>query len=282
MAKGKGKSKVHKLEEVADAILEMLDAGTIPWRKPWDSTSPENGVTGKAYRGFNSVWLAIRGFGSPYWAGFKQWRTRKCTVRGGQHGTTIFIPVMRKFEDTDGETTFRCVSFRTGTVFNAEQVEGENIPTVEERDHDSIEACEKVVAEMPKRPEMHVDPERAYYIPSKDSVHIPALGQFHTAEAYYSTVFHELAHSTGHKSRLDRDLRNYATHAYSKEELVAEFAAAMLCGHTGISPAVIENSAAYIATWRKRLSEDKSIVVKAASAAQRAADNILGVDKPQA
>lgn len=275
-------SKAKKLEEVADAILEMLDQGTVPWRKPWDSTRPENAITGKAYRGFNSVWLAIRGFGSPYWAGFKQWKQRKCTVRAGQHGSKIFIPIIRKWKDADGEDEVRCVGFRTGTVFNAEQVEGGDIPVVEERDHDAIAACEQVVAGMPNRPEMRADTDRAYYVPSTDTVHVPLLGQFHTAEGYYSTVFHELAHATGHKSRLDRDLSSYATHAYSKEELVAEFAAAMLCGHTGIDPATLENSAAYIATWRKRLSADKSIVVKAASAAQRAADHILGVDKPTA
>ena len=104
---------------------------------------------------------------------------------------------------------------------------------------------------------------------------------FNDAEAYHSTIFHELSHSTGHPTRLDRDSLNglapFGSPVYSKEELVAEFGAAFLCGHSGISPATLDNSAAYIESWRRVLRADSKLVVQAASAGQKAADCVLGV-----
>jgi antirestriction protein ArdC len=107
---------------------------------------------------------------------------------------------------------------------------------------------------------------------------MPARGLFHSSEEFYSTLFHELTHSTGHASRVGREgieqLNTFGSESYSREELVAEMGAAMLCGVTGIAPSTIENSAAYLKTWITRLKADSKLVVQAASAAQKACDYI--------
>jgi antirestriction protein ArdC len=109
---------------------------------------------------------------------------------------------------------------------------------------------------------------------------MPSIGLFRSSEEYYSTFFHELTHSTGHKSRLGRDgfesVQSFGSESYSKEELVAEVGAAMLCGVTGIENRTLGNSAAYLKTWIERLKSDSRLIVTAASAAQKAADYILG------
>ncbi len=126
----------------------------------------------------------------------------------------------------------------------------------------------------------HDGGDRAFYQPSTDSVHMPAVHSFEGAEEYHSTLFHELSHSTGHESRLNRHgmetgIAAFGSAVYSKEELAAEFGAAFLCAHAGIQ-GTLDNSAAYIAGWAKALKADSRLVVTAASQGQKAADYILG------
>jgi antirestriction protein ArdC len=122
--------------------------------------------------------------------------------------------------------------------------------------------------------------DKAWYSPNSDSVGMPARSLFHSSEEYYCTLFHELAHSTGHAKRLHRDNFDnpvsFGSESYSKEELIAEMTAAMLCGITGIEQKTLENSAAYLKTWIARLKSDSRLLVSAASHAQKAADFIQG------
>ena len=131
---------------------------------------------------------------------------------------------------------------------------------------------------MPNSPGFEQD-SRACYWPSTDTVGMPARTVFDSAEGYYSTLFHELTHSTGHSSRVGRDgILNhnpFGSDDYSKEELVAEMGAAMLCGVAGIESQTLDNSAAYLQTWINRLQSDSRLIVSAASQAQKAADYIL-------
>jgi antirestriction protein ArdC len=148
-----------------------------------------------------------------------------------------------------------------------------------------IEACEKIVAEMPNAPKREQS-YRAWYRPSNDTVGMPAKALFDSAESYYATLFHELMHSTGHASRVGREgidtLNEFGSESYSREELIAELGSAMLCGVTGIVPATIENSASYLASWIKVLKGDSKLIVQAASAAQKAADYIRNTtEKPE-
>ena len=136
-----------------------------------------------------------------------------------------------------------------------------------------------LVAAMPNAPKIQPS-DRAWYRPSTDSVGIPSKTVFNSSEAYYATLFHELTHSTGHASRIGREgieqLNSFGSESYSKEELIAEMGSAYLCGFTGIAPAVIENSAAYLRSWISALKGDSKLLVTAASQAQKAADYIRG------
>ncbi len=164
-------------------------------------------------------------------------------------------------------------------VFNVEQCEGVAVPDApvyEPIAFTPIDAAEQIVSGYQGRPEIEHQGSRAYYVPKTDSVSIPPQCRFTSGEAYYSTLFHELAHSTGHSTRLDRGVDTkqapFGSADYGREELVAEMTASFLCGHAGIAPAVVENSAAYIGGWIKTLKGDKRLAVVAAGAAQRAAD----------
>ena len=167
-------------------------------------------------------------------------------------------------------------------MFNLSQTERIDLPESvlhEARTNDPIEECERVVAGMPRRPEIEQS-DRAWYAPGRDVVGMPSIGLFSSSAEYYSTLFHELTHSTGHTSRVGREgvehLQSFGSESYSREELVAEVGAAMLCGVTGIANRTIENSAAYLRGWIDRLKSDARLVVVAASSAQKAADFILG------
>ncbi len=178
---------------------------------------------------------------------------------------------------------------RAYTVFNATQCE---LPPawaerakVEQRAIDpvlKIGACEKIVADMPGRPAITHGGDSAFYRPSVDQVTMPEASSFEAPELYYSVLFHELTHATGHAGRLNRpgvvDAGRFGDTNYSKEELVAEMGAAFLCGVAGIDNRTTDTSVSYIRGWLKRLRDDPRLLVQAASQAQRAADYILGMD----
>jgi antirestriction protein ArdC len=160
------------------------------------------------------------------------------------------------------------------------QTEGIDIPASllhETCINDPIETCEQIVTNMPNPPAFEQS-DKAWYSPSRDVVGMPARRLFHSSEEHYSTLFHELAHSTGHAKRLHRDdfdnPVSFGSESYSKEELIAEMTAAMLCGIAGIEQKILENSAAYLKTWIVRLRSDSRLLVSAASQAQKAADFI--------
>ena len=164
------------------------------------------------------------------------------------------------------------------TVFNVEQCEGIASPIAAPAVN-AIEECERIVRQMPNPPAMQQD-GRAWYRPSNDTVGMPSRNAFNSAEEYYSTLFHELTHSTGHTSRIGREgiekLNTFGSESYSKEELIAEMGAAMLCGVAGIERKTLSNSAAYLQSWIDVLKSDARMVVSAASQAQKAADYIQG------
>lgn len=169
-------------------------------------------------------------------------------------------------------------------VFHVDDVEGidlEKIPEKETHDHefDPIASCEQLIQFWKDSPVIKLGKTRACYIPTMDEVHMPSPRTFFKDEEFYSTIFHELVHSTGHRKRLNRHERfsnlNFASKDYSQEELVAEMGAAYLCGICGIENATIDNSAAYIQGWLTKLKSDKKFIVMAAGLAQRAVDYIL-------
>lgn len=146
--------------------------------------------------------------------------------------------------------------------------------------HDPIKACEDIIAAYNGGPEISYGGNKACYYPSLDKIAMPKMEQFEKAEQFYQTLFHEMSHSTGAKSRLDRegitDKTMFGDHKYSNEELVAELGATILCATVGIEKVVIENSAAYIKHWMGRLKNEKLLLFEAAQKAQRACDFIQG------
>lgn len=194
---------------------------------------------------------------------------KQAATKDKESGEEITIPVLRHYN-----------------VFNAEQCEGIKAPDqaaeeIEAVPFEPIEEADRIVTSYPNGPLVMHTGSAAMYLPGTDTVRIAAPDRFNTRESYYATLFHELAHSTGHKSRLNRGLDEvsapFGSPDYSKEELVAEMGSAFLCAAAGISPPTIEQSAAYIDGWRKKLTDDKKLVVQAAGQGQRAADHILGI-----
>lgn len=280
---------------VTDQILEALDRGTIPWRKDWQGNSmfdmPINLDSRKHYRGINVLLLQLSamksGYSSPYWVTYKQAQKVKGVIRKGEKSTLIvywnWIKKDTHEVDADGEKIFdKFAMLRYYRVFNVEQGTFPNgiLPEPKEVAEELKESNVKnIVIEMPNKPHvLHNEGDRASYNPGLDVITMPNHDLFNSPEAYYSTIFHELAHSTGHKLRLNRkDFTGFGTEDYGKEELVAEITSSFLCSIAGIDdPRVIENQEAYIANWKKKISGDRKLVVNAAAQAQRAADYILG------
>jgi antirestriction protein ArdC len=282
-------SKVDIYQEVTDSIIAELEAGTVPWRKPWTFTGEANAHrnygTRRPYRGVN-VWLlemvAQRcQYEFPYWLTYKQADKMGGNVRKGEKSTLVVFWKMNRYRDkNDPDKTVTIPMLRYFRVFNIAQCEGlpEPEPITEPEDHDPIAAAQAIIDGMPNAPTItHDGRDSAHYVPAWDSVHLPKMATFATAEHYYHTAFHELGHSTGHESRLNRPIENgFGTPEYAKEELIAEMTAAMLCGQAGIFPPLVKHSAAYIANWLQALKDDRKLVVTAAGKAQKAADYIIG------
>jgi antirestriction protein ArdC len=272
---------------ITDRIVELLERGVVPWRKPWrTSGGPRSLASGKAYRGVNVFMLNCAGFESPYWLTFKQAQGRGGSVRKGERSSIVVFWKWLEREERDAETgrlaKRRFPLLRYYRVFNVEQCDGIEYPAtrVDESAIPAIERCDAVVDAMPKRPTIEHHGEQALYRPSTDTVVMPRRPRFTSPEAYYTTLYHELTHATGHKSRLNRagiaEPSRFGSQSYAREELVAEMGAAFLCGHTGIDPATIEQSASYVDSWLGRLRNDRKLVVTAAAQAQKASDFILG------
>ena len=269
-------------EIVTESIIKQLESGVAPWRKPWRTEPPTNLVSKKEYRGINIFLLASLGYGSRYWVTYRQAQTLGGSVKKGQHGSKVVFwkfDEYRKENKETGETENRkSILLRYYTVFNLEQCDGIKSPEPHQVIH-PIEQCEHIVNSMPNPPSLEQD-SRASYRPSTDTVGMPARSAFDSSEGYYSTLFHELTHSTGHPSRVGREgimeHNPFGSEDYSKEELVAEMGAAMLCGVAGVESRTLENSASYLQSWIIRLRSDSRLIVSAASQAQKAADYILG------
>jgi antirestriction protein ArdC len=273
------KSHASVYEIITAQILAELQKGEVPWRKPWHSLPPVNLISKKPYRGINVFLLGFAGYGSQFWLTFNQAKQLGGNIRKGQHGTKIIFwkCKTRETESADGEIEERKFAFlRYFTVFNLEQTEGLKA-LLELPPAFPIESAESIVSGMPNPPAFEQD-SRASYIPSLDVVTMPSRTAFTSQEEFYSTLFHELTHATGHAKRLEREgfdvPQQFGSESYSKEELIAEMGAAMLCGLAGIEQTTLANSAAYLKTWIARLKADSKLVISAASAAQKAADYI--------
>ena len=278
-----GSEKRDIYQEVTDLVLQKLDEGVLPWESAFINISPLNAATKAEYRGINHMILGVRGskYKSRYWLTYKQAQELGGNVRKGERGTpVVFWKIVQKDKEENGETkkTFYPLLKRY-TVFNADQCDGLKLPDEPERPEIApIDAAESIWTEMHNRPKICFEGQSAYYTTLRDTVTVPPRNAAKSAEEWYSTLFHELGHSTGHKSRLNRDMGGrYGTQKYGKEELIAEMTAAFLCAACGIEKTTLDNSAAYIDGWRKAIKGDRKMVIQAAAAAQKAADYIRNI-----
>ena len=263
---------------VTDQIIKLIEENGTGWTQPFSTLSgaPRNALTGKKYRGANALWLGLQGFS--HVGTYKQWQELKAQVRKGEKGTSITVPLPIKDKET-GEK--KGLFFRAATVFDASQVDGWDVPTVEAVDTtEKLALVDEYVAST-GADIRHNPVGGAYYRISEDFINLPHREQFSATESssatetYYATLLHELTHWTGHKSRCDRlDLKNRKGYAF--EELVAEIGASILSVDLGVSPVVRDDHGKYLAYWLKALGDDKSYIFDAASAAQKAVDFLDG------
>jgi len=275
-------------EIITENVLRQLEQGVAPWRKPWSTSIPQNLISKKSYRGLNVFSLATQGYGSPYWLTFNQAKQLGAHVRKGEKSTLVSFwkcsEYSRENANTGGVENRTSVLLRYYHVFNIEQCDGlRAIYGDDWKPINPIDQCEAIVNAMENGPRIERH-SRAFYRPATDVIGIPARNCFESPEAYYTTLFHELTHSTGHSSRLGRFDGNstdheFASESYSKEELIAEIGAAMLAGISGISHSTLANSASYLKSWIDKLRSDSRLIISAASHAQKAVDYILGEGK---
>ncbi len=284
---------MNAYEIVTERIVRLLEQGVIPWRRPWSAGgAPRNLVSRKVYRGVNFFLLSATKYVSPYWLTLKQANELGGQVRKGEHGEiVVFWKVdhgtdKQDESEADAETieenekSRRRFVLRFYRVYNLEQCELpqaviDKLPKIETYRHDPIEAAERIIANMPNPPAIEYGGTRAFYSPSADRITLPPRELFRSAEEFYATLNHEASHSTGHPKRLNRDsiaeAAPFGSKTYAGEELIAELSAAYLCAEAGISPAVIENEAAYLQGWLAKLKSDQRLIVLAAGQAQKAA-----------
>lgn len=277
-------------QDITDRIIVELEAGRLPWVQPWTSSAaglgmPFNAATGRRYSGVNilTLWAAVcgRGFAGHGFLTFRQAIGLGGAVRRGERGVTVVFahvvegrPAKRTDPDDDGK---RPIPFlKRFTVFSVDQCEG--LP-------ETVAPQPKPIAPGLIQPEaealisatnarFRIGGPSAYYDPIDDQVVVPRPEDFHEAINWHRTAFHELGHWTGHPSRLDRDQASgFGSLAYGREELVAEMAGAFICATLGITPTV--RHADYIGAWLDIIRADNRAVVRAASAASKAADYVL-------
>ena len=275
--------------KVTDEIIKQMEAGIIPWKKGWKAISGAYNAKNKKYYSFLNQ-LALGRPGA--YASFKQWQELNCKIKKGAKASYVieWFYKIYTFTDTDkdedgneikNERQYKKWYPRVYPVFHESQVEGYKAPELDEIEKpDPIEAAEDVIKNYKAFSGIRDiitdrQSDKAYYSPVGDYIQVPMIDQYKEASEYYSTLFHEMTHSTGHSSRLDRGLDNklaaFGSQDYSKEELVAELGAAMCCTRLGIdTPETTTNSAAYLQGWLKQLKNDKSLLISAASYAEKA------------
>ena len=267
---------------VTDRIIEQMEQGIIPWQKPWVASGKAvSYATGNPYSLLNQLMLGRPG----EYLTFKQCQKAGGRVRKGEKASMVVFWKFIEQEDEETGEKKQVPFLRYYNVFHIDQCEGITAKhTTETAFPDGAEAldvAQDIIYDYLSREGvklLHEEGDRAFYRPSTDEVVLPIRKQFMSTAEYFSTAFHELVHSTGHKSRLDRLEKTafFGTEAYSKEELVAEIGASALVNASGLeTPQSLRNNAAYIQNWLTVLKNDKRFIVSAAGKAEKAVNLIL-------
>ena len=299
MAKTTKAPKADTATRIAESIVALLSKGVSPWHQPWTVCDQmPMSAEGREYRGVNVMMLAMSavacGYKSPYWLTYRKVRELEGNVRRGERSTLVMYWHRSDYQakdkagnpvvDEDGNPVMKSsMVIRGYNVFNADQCDGlperfHPAPPKKRRVAD-IKRAAAIWDGYEGRPSLHAA-GRCAYSPSKDAIVMPPKDRFDSVAEYYSSLFHEACHSTGHETRLNRDMKNhFGGEAYGKEELIAEIGAQFLCQRAGITR-TLPNAAAYCKGWCraiKSMPNAAKAIVCAAAQAQKAADWILGV-----
>lgn len=283
-------AKLDVYQIVTDRIIELLEQETVPWQKPWvDVGIPMNLISKRPYRGIN-LWLLLSlDYERNLFLTWDQLKKLGGSVNKGEQGhVVIYWKTTQKKDDLEeGEKGKNVPLLRYYKVFNIAQCRDlpqDLIIAPSTKEVEPILECESILHSMPQCPEIKHKEQKAFYHIEADYINMPKKKSFKSMESYYSTLFHELVHSTGHEKRLNRptitEMAEFGSEPYSIEELVAELGSAYLSSFTGILNAGIQNSAAYVNGWLAKLRNDKQFMVQASGQAQRAVDFIINQPAP--
>ena len=277
-------AKFNIYEEITNRIIEQLEKGEIPWHKPWSGvmSGAYNRVSKKPYSLLNQMILQHDG----EYATYKQWSELGGKVKKGEKAEiVVFWKILQVEEAKDGKVEKKSIPLlKYINVFHISQIDGVEPKDMKPVEHNPIEEAEQIKADYADREHLvikEIVTDRAFYSPSKDYIQVPCKEQYKDIMEFYSTLFHEMVHSTGHRDRLGRldlnaKLASFGSEEYSKEELIAEIGAAFLMNHIGIETAkTFKNSAAYIQNWLQVLRNDNKFIVSASSKAEKAMKYIL-------
>lgn len=285
--------KMDNYSAITAAIIGQMEQGIIPWRKPWHGpAATRNYFTDRPYSFVNQMILRKSG----RYATFKQWTEAGARIRKGAKAEYIYFYTVQpkatgELGDDGEEIILNIPVLRKYGVFHESDVEGIELKPADYTAPEKVAAAEKIIADYTKNSGVDFYTgvgDRAYYSPRVDAVKIPDISQFANSSNYYATAFHELGHSTGHFSRLNREGVNgagyhaFGDEVYSREELVAEITSAYLCNYAGVETSVtFRNTAAYLQSWLAALKNDKNMIMFAAGKAEKAADYILSMLEPE-
>ena len=279
MRKRKGKSKADVEREITSQIIAAIESGTGNWSKPWASLdgAPSNAKTGRDYRGVNRLVLSITQHAAMYergiWATIKQWNSLGARVNKGEKASYITVRSERRDQETDEVTG---VFWRAAPVFNAAQVNGYEVPALADPRalQGYLEYANADAFVLRTGATLKHGGDKAFYMPSKDAIMLPAREAFSDGAAYYATLFHELTHWTGADQRLDRKQGGkFGSNDYAFEELVAEIGAAFLCSDMGVSnDEPRTDHAQYLKGWLEILKASDKAIFSAAAQAGKATE----------
>ncbi|MGZ9869610.1 ArdC family protein [Priestia endophytica] len=269
-------------EIITNKMIEKLEQGVVPWRKPWVNSNAVNWKSQKPYRGINNFLVEPGEYASKKQILEAGGRIKK---EEWKNYHIIVYWLWKKYEDeeTKEEKLYAKPFYYKVWEINKQCTGLESKRNIQEFEHDPIQEAEKILKGYKDAPRYSLNGTRAVYYPQRDKVECPPMKDFKVVEEFYCTLFHEMVHSTGHQKRLSREGVtkegvSFGDETYSKEELIAEMGACMLCGVAGIDNSTIDNSASYIDSWIRKLREDKRLILQAASQAQKASDYILGIE----
>jgi antirestriction protein ArdC len=289
-----GQDRANLYDDITNKIIAELEAGRVPWVQPWGTAAakgplalPKSAASGRQYSGINILilWAAAteHGFTGQSWLTFRQALSLGGHVRKGERGTTVvyadrFVPASEKRRAHEtGEETQAMPFLKQFTVFNCDQCGGLPPEIASTAPPPPPGLIEPQVEYLIKATgiDFRIGGNRAFYMPAEDYVQVPPPQAYFEPINWHRTALHELAHASGHPSRLNRDLSgSYGTKKYAFEELVAEISSAFSCASLGIVPTV--RHADYIGSWLEVLREDSRAIIRAASKASKVADYLLG------